>query len=38
MNEFTVQELKKAKASLSSTFLKCEKIQEGGKLRLLRKP
>lgn len=33
MSGYTMQELEEAKASLASTLQKCEKIQEGGKLR-----
>ena len=33
LSEYTKQELEEAKISLASTLHKCEKIQEGGKLR-----
>ena len=33
MSEYTKPELEEAKTSLASTLRKCEKIQEGGKLR-----
>ena len=33
MNGYTKQELEEAKVALGSTLQKCEKMQEGGKLR-----
>jgi hypothetical protein len=33
MSEYTKQELEEAKIALASTLLKCEKIQDGGKLQ-----